>query len=202
MVFLVLGAVIAVVLNTCMSSAYLKWQRTKYGPLQLAANDGDVEKIEQLLHDGIDINGRCEFRSWTALHAAAERGQVAAAKVLLEHGAKPDLKDPDGRTPLHVAGYQGKGTSKATEPGRNAVAVLLLDHGADPNATTQHGDNALHCAVMGRDATLVRILLERGADPSFRNADGYTPVELAGFRKDEALVSAFRASRPAAEKVP
>lgn len=204
MVIAFLGAVVAAVMLTCLSATFTTWQRSKYGPLQLAANDCDVAKLGQLLREGADVNGRCEFRNWTALHAAADRGQAAAARVLLERGAKVDLKDGDGFTPLHVTGTQpsGKPQPKAGEAGRNEVAVLLLDHGADANATTRQGNNALHCAVSSRNATLVRILLERGADPGHRNSQGYTPVDVAGFIKDDAVSAAFRTVRPATVKTP
>jgi len=204
MVMVILGAVVLVVMLTCLSTTFTRWQRSKYGALQLAANDGDVAKLVQLLQAGADVNERCAFRNWTALHAAADRGQAAAARVLLEHGAKVDLKDGDGFTPLHVTGSQpsGKAQPKAGEAGRNEVALLLLDHGANANATTHHGDNALHCAVVSNNATLVKILLEHGADPTHRDDDGYTPVDLAGFRKDEAVLSAFQAFRSPSGQTP
>ena len=202
MVMVLVGAVVLGVMFTCLSTTFTRWQRSKYGPLQLAANDGDVAKLVQLLRAGADVNGRCAFRDWTALHAAADRGQAAAAQVLIEHGAKVDLKDADGFTPLHVTGTQpsGKPQPKASEAGRNDVAVLLLNRGANANATTSHGDNALHCAVNSDNATLVRILLERGADSAHRDDDGYTPVDLARIRKDEAVLSAFRAFRPSSAR--
>jgi hypothetical protein len=37
------------------------------------------------------------------LHYAACFGRPAIAKVLLQHGANPDLRDEDGKTPLDKA---------------------------------------------------------------------------------------------------
>ena len=39
-------------------------------------------------------------RQQTPLHAAAIRGQAKAVKVLLNHGAREDLMNDDGQTPL------------------------------------------------------------------------------------------------------
>jgi ankyrin repeat protein len=176
----------------CLFASSAIWGRSGYGPLQLAARDGDVRKLERLLREGAYVNARCDFRSWTALHVAADCGQVAAARVLLEHGAKVDLRDTDGYTPLHVTGSQpsGRPQPKSTEPARNEVAVLLLDHGANPNATTNYGYNALHCAVKSNDATLVRILLDRRADPTHADSAGHTPLDLARAVGADAPVTA------------
>jgi ankyrin repeat protein len=43
----------------------------------------------------------------TALHWAAERGDLAAAALLLDRGANPALVDKQGRTPLDLALAQG-----------------------------------------------------------------------------------------------
>jgi ankyrin repeat protein len=190
------GAALLAVMLTCLFASSTIWVRSQYGPLQRAAADGDVRELEQLLRDGAYVNTRCDFRSWTALHVAADRGQVAAARVLLEHGAKVDLQDTDGYTPLHVTGSNPKAHPRSTESARNEVAVVLLDHGANPNATTNYGYNPLHCAVRSDDAALVRILLDRGADPSHTDSGGYTPLELA--RHLDADGTVLQALRPAA----
>lgn len=39
----------------------------------------------------------------SSLHYAACFGRPAIAKVLLRHGANPDLRDEDGKTPLDKA---------------------------------------------------------------------------------------------------
>ena len=60
----------------------------------------------------------------TALHAAAEKGHLEVAKVLLASGADFKATDKDGRTPLH----------KACERGCLAVGIMLLENKADVNA--------------------------------------------------------------------
>jgi ankyrin repeat protein len=60
---------------------------------------------------------------------AVRRGDVQEVARLLAAGADPNVKDPDGDAPLHIAAEQC----------RVEVAELLLKHGADPNARDEHG---------------------------------------------------------------
>jgi ankyrin repeat protein len=65
----------------------------------------------------------------TALHFAALGAQAHAADALLELGADPNARDPQGCTPLHLAA--GWGSAR--------VLGLLLLRGADKRATDHHG---------------------------------------------------------------
>ena len=60
----------------------------------------------------------------TALHGAAFRGWNAAVQTLVDHGAKMDLKDKQGRTPMVWADgvYRGGGIA----PVRQVQTVALL----------------------------------------------------------------------------
>jgi ankyrin repeat protein len=193
MVMAVLAAMMVIAPLMCMSTTMVGIQRKQMGPLQLAATAGDVPKLEQLLNQGYPIDGRCALLGWTALHAATDAAQVDAARVLIAHGAKLDLHDERGYTPLHIAGNSslGKGSQKSTEAARNAIARLLIDHGADVNARTLHQDTPLHCAVLSRDAELVRMLMAAGADPSLKNVQGCTPSDLNRSYKDAAVEAAL-----------
>ncbi|KAH9968871.1 ankyrin [Russula dissimulans] len=52
--------------------------------------------------EGLDIDGRDEY-GYTALHLAADRGNVATVGLLLKHGADKTLKDTDGYTAAELA---------------------------------------------------------------------------------------------------
>ncbi|KAH7910874.1 hypothetical protein BJ138DRAFT_1086736 [Hygrophoropsis aurantiaca] len=69
---------------------------------------GDADKLSEFinLNPGLDINERDEF-GYTALHLACDRGGFAIAKVLLENGADPSLKDPDEFTAAELASVAG-----------------------------------------------------------------------------------------------
>ncbi len=55
------------------------------------------------LEKGVDINAATDKTLNTALHAAAGQGTDDIVQFLADHGAKLDLKDNKGRTPMDVA---------------------------------------------------------------------------------------------------
>ncbi|MBV8842246.1 MAG: ankyrin repeat domain-containing protein [Bryobacterales bacterium] len=61
-----------------------------------------IESIKLLLDAGVDINA-VDSRGQTALHGAAEKGSDNVIKFLAERGAKLDIKDKQGKTPLDAA---------------------------------------------------------------------------------------------------
>lgn len=58
----------------------------------------------------------------SSLHYAACFGRPAIAKVLLRHGANPDLRDEDGKTPLDKA-------RERIDEGHREVAAILQSPG-------------------------------------------------------------------------
>jgi len=79
---------------------------------------GHPTALRALLDAGADPNAKAT-RGHTALHSAAEMGFRDAAEILLEYGARTDLPDSEGRTPIDLA----------EDP---EVVELLLAHGANP----------------------------------------------------------------------
>lgn len=89
-------------------------------PLKLAAGDGDLDRVNFLLSAGVAVDNT--RTGSTALHTAAMRNQVAVVHRLLKAGARVNLLDVDGFTPLHEA--------RSVE-----VAQALLEAGADLHLT-------------------------------------------------------------------
>jgi ankyrin repeat protein len=128
----------------------------------------------QKLPDGIDPHYVAGDGS-TALHDAAEVGDVELVRALLAAGADVDPTTRLGAyTPLHLAAAGA----------RSDVVRELLDAGADPNATTETGDVvALHFAAAAGDVASIRALLDAGADVNLReSARGQTPLIFAASR--------------------
>ena len=127
---------------------------------------------QTVLRAGTDVNA-ARGDGITALHLAAEQGDVEAAQALLDAGADVGAGTRIGRyMPLHLAARGGHGD----------VVAMLLEAGADPlAATTNSGATALHLAagaVRGHGA--VAALLQHGANPNAREASaGQTPLMFA-----------------------
>ena len=78
-------------------------------PLQIAAIKGWTEMAELLLSAGARavINEKDDVYHYTPLHHAAEQGNKALVKLLLDNGADAEIKDDKGRTPLKIAEEKG-----------------------------------------------------------------------------------------------
>jgi ankyrin repeat protein len=127
--------------------------------------------------------------STSPLHQAAERGDVAAVRGLLESGSSVDLVDGRGLTPLHVAVLAG----------HVDVASLLLDRGADPNSRAALQMTPLHFAAMLGPAEMAGLLARRGARTDARNDSGATPLHLAVDEKVATVLVAAGASLAATD---
>ena len=64
-----------------------------------AACQGDLDEIKRLVAHGIDIN-EGDYDKRTAMHLAATEGNIEVVEYLLRHGAKANLMDRFGSTPL------------------------------------------------------------------------------------------------------
>jgi hypothetical protein len=90
-------------------------------PLMRAAEQGDVERVRQLLDQGADINEvSYGLNRWTALHGAAWKGHPEIARLLIRRGADVNAVTNTGLTALQVA--QGNGH-------QDVVAVILEETG-------------------------------------------------------------------------
>jgi ankyrin repeat protein len=70
-----------------------------------------LEAIRLCMEHGVDINA-FNTNGQTAVHAAVNRGAPSVVKYLAENGAKLDMKDKQGRTPLDVALGVGGGAGR------------------------------------------------------------------------------------------
>jgi ankyrin repeat protein len=134
---------------------------------------------------------------------AADRGDLALMRLLLELGADPLLPNFEGTTPLMAAA--GVGTNEPQEEaGEESEAVeavkMLIELGADVNTVNKNGDTAMHGAAFNISPLVVKLLAERGADPQiWKNANkaGGTPLFIAeGYisrlpRPDAATIEAI-----------
>ncbi|CDS04060.1 hypothetical protein LRAMOSA07015 [Lichtheimia ramosa] len=93
--------------------------------LWIAAGDGQLARVKELIEDGMDVNSHDEF-GYTAMHAAVSYNQKEIIEYLLEKNANINIEDFEKDTPLYVA--------ESAE-----MAQFLLDHGADANHKNEDG---------------------------------------------------------------
>lgn len=115
--------------------------------LNWASAFGTLEMVEFLCEKGADVN---KGQRSSSLHYASCFGRPGIAKVLLKHGANPDLRDEDGKTPLDKA-------RERPEEGHREVAAILQSPGewmtsisrdpADPNECSEPRGDPLMAPV-------------------------------------------------------
>jgi len=98
-----------------------------------AAWKGNVEVVNQHLAAGTDVNAKAPKIGVTPLMAAAISGQSDAATLLLTKGAKPDIKNNEGSTALHMAAFFG----------HIQIVQTLVAKGADVNVVNDRSETPL-----------------------------------------------------------
>jgi ankyrin repeat protein len=105
-----------------------------------------------------------------ALHILVRDRDVTWLRFMLAKGAKADLQNDEGNTPLALA----------AQIGWIEGAERLLQAGASVDLANGRGETPLILAVHNRDSAMVRLLLGRGANP--RRTDsvaGYSALDYA-----------------------
>lgn len=153
-----------------------------------------------------------------ALFEAAALGKLDDAKRLVAEGVAVDTVEPEGRTPLMVAAFdghrhvvsfllvEGAEVNHKDVNGRTALMYassgpfvetveVLLDAGAEVNTQGWlEGFTALMTAAAEGQLEVVQMLLERGADPTLKDVDGDTALSFAQQAGHSAVVQSLEAT--------
>ena len=132
---------------------YLEDETLRRAALWRAAQRGDLAALDALA-DPTRVDAPDEFGR-TALHHAAESGQVAAVQLLLARGAARDANDRYGSTPLMLA-------CAAESP---AACGALIAAGAALESRDREGNTALAYALRAGRAEQAAALGAAGARP-------------------------------------
>ncbi len=116
------------------------------------------------------INARDGDSGEGALHMLVRGRDLNWLVFLLARGARPDLQDNQGNTPLIVAAQIGWAEG----------AEQLSARGSAVDQPNGRGETPLILAVQRRDLHLVRMLLGQGADPNRTDSvAGYSALDYA-----------------------
>ncbi|KAI3807990.1 hypothetical protein L1987_23930 [Smallanthus sonchifolius] len=103
-----------------------------------------------------------------AIHAFAREGDTENLIKCVEAGIPVDIKDSEGRTPLHWA----------VDRGHIGTAELLLSRNADVNLKDNEGQAPLHYAAVCERESIAELLVKKNAATDIKDDDGNYPFDL------------------------
>lgn len=121
-----------------------------------AVRDRDGAKVQEVIDQpgSTLINAKDYNSGEAALHIVVKRRDTTWLAFLLGKGAKPDIRDTEGNTPLGIAAQLGFVEGVQT----------LISGGAGVNVANSRGETPLILAVHNRDLPTTRYLLAAGAN--------------------------------------
>lgn len=186
-------------------AALPEWQGS---PLQRAILDRDLKRVRDLAKgpalDAADnyqetplltalrpiVREPAAPRPSAAARQAELEAQVEVVRELLNRGANPNKKGPDGVTALHRAAK----TAYADDHTLRLLALLVEAH-ADVNARDGRGTTALMEAARGNRPSIVQFLSSHGADPALTDCAGRTALDIARSVDASAAVNVLRSAQ-------
>lgn len=201
------SGVVEVLVNDaeCLLKVYNKAGLT---PLHVCARNGDLKNMQCLLNKVIgskrdqlvksiecdkltdseldaNLNAVTMYEKETCLHIASRQGHAELVELLLEYGAKVDMKNNVNNTPLLVA----IASTPQWQTKNNRIPKLLLKKGANPNMIfSQHlcryvrldlYVSPLILAARNNNIGLAKLLVAHGADVNLTDRLGQTALFIA-----------------------
>eukprot|EP00731_Ephydatia_muelleri_P013268 Em0007g578a len=168
-------------------------------PLHCSSGNDCIRVVNKLIYFNANLDQKDE-EGQTALHLSCCPEVIA---TLIISGAKPDLQDKHGWTPLYyksvdkdadlvrtMLSLQADPNVKdetgctalkfCSEKGATEVLNIMLSFGANPDIQDNNGRTALHEAC---SAEVTSTLLSYHADPNISDADGLTALHLSHDQK-------------------
>lgn len=138
-------------------------------PLYVACERGHLEMVTLLLEAGASHQMRLPQSNWTPLAIASNGGRNKCVKVLMQHGADPNIKAHFQHTPLAEACYNG----------HPKMLKHFIDAKADLKVTDCSGFTLLGVAAHRGKDDCVLVLIEAGADIEGRGYGDKHPEYVA-----------------------
>jgi ankyrin repeat protein len=141
-------------------------------PLSLSVTSDKYHACKYLLEAGANPNATNKEGETPLYQACLQWGDIQIVKLLLDHGADPDI----GKNNNKIAGQYPVLITTIT--GAENHLKVLLENGADPRIDDGFGQ-AIHAASSLGKESLIPLLIAHGASPVLPDCRGKTPLECA-----------------------
>lgn len=182
-------------------------------PLYLAAENGHIERVEELLFTDANPNSVNKLNGYSPLTIAAANGHTEIVELLLATNGDPNQRLPNGQTMLYRAAEcdnlkmvnillkAGANKSRlacelegwsplmaAAERGHLDIVKALLTAEVDPDIVSSIGVTALFLAAHMGHLEIVKALLAKQANPNIIQKDGFTALAAATLKNHGKIV--------------
>ncbi len=177
----------------------MQWAPYAWYPQPITAQEKTsyLDLMKALLEHGADPNAQLKKHVWfrtlpddsswvdtagaTPFWRAAQSDDLAAMRLLVDHGANPWIASTHGDTPLMVAVGLGWALnfSRSAPEAWMAAAKYCIDLDADVNAADDKGYTALHGAAFRGDDQMIKFLVASGAKVDVKTKKGDTIADMA-----------------------
>ncbi|XP_065068759.1 uncharacterized protein LOC135694043 isoform X2 [Rhopilema esculentum] len=142
---------------------------TKGPNIHQAAENGDFERMKELIAEVPDVKSKPDERGWTPLHIVSAFGYLDILKWLSVNGVNLSEETPTGFSAIHLAAMNG----------HVKCLMVLAAMGCSLSCRTVDESTPLHLAAMSGHVECVKWLLANRANPDVHDANGRTPLDLA-----------------------
>jgi len=184
-------------------------------PLHKAVSENDLEKVRALAYTDERLNQTDEARGSTPLAEAVEHGNREIVAVLLDAGARVNLRSSWGKTALmslsetstpelvrdlisagaKLNSRDDSGDSplmNAAGSGKPSVLTELIRAGSRIDATNSAGETVLFAAARSNSPKAIELLIDAGVNVNARNEESQTAlmtiVSAGSFEKVKTLI--------------
>lgn len=137
--------------------------------LHYACQNQNKVLVHALLFAGAEPNIYCPGLGYPLSYVAEHVHNAEIAELLIKAGARVDLEDENGDTPLH----------KLLKSGDTELCSVLLKYGVSPKAKVDRKP-LIHIAALHGQAEIVKLLLKAGAKANAKNDEDETPFQAPG----------------------
>jgi ankyrin repeat protein len=133
-----------------------------------------MEKIEQIIDNGANINQGSYNNNDTALHFACKEYNLKVVEYLIYSGADVNITNSEFQTPLHIICK-----IEYSEEFSLDIIRTLINAGSNINKSDSYGSTPLHIACRHGRKEIVNELLKHGVNIEGSINSDLTPLHIA-----------------------